>query len=104
MGDGPLAGLRVLQASGDVAVRYCGRLFAQLGAEVMSAIDSDDARIGFAGEAGRAYGRWLDEGKAAITAQAAQGRAWDLVIAGQDAAAVAAAEAAYEAPLLAISW
>jgi crotonobetainyl-CoA:carnitine CoA-transferase CaiB-like acyl-CoA transferase len=29
---GPLAGLTILEASGDVAVRYCGRLFAQLGA------------------------------------------------------------------------
>jgi crotonobetainyl-CoA:carnitine CoA-transferase CaiB-like acyl-CoA transferase len=29
---GPLAGLSILEASGEVAVRYCGRLFAQLGA------------------------------------------------------------------------
>ena len=104
MGDGPLAGLRVLEASGDVAVRYCGRLFAPQGAEVASAIAGDDARIGFAGEAGRAYGRWLDEGKARIDAGAARGGAWDLVIAGQDVEAVAAAEAAYAGPLLALTW
>ena len=35
--DAPLQGLRILEASGDVAVRYCGRLFAQLGAEVVRA-------------------------------------------------------------------
>jgi crotonobetainyl-CoA:carnitine CoA-transferase CaiB-like acyl-CoA transferase len=28
----PLEGLRILEASGEVAVRYRGRLFAQLGA------------------------------------------------------------------------
>jgi crotonobetainyl-CoA:carnitine CoA-transferase CaiB-like acyl-CoA transferase len=104
MGDGPLAGLRVLEASGDVAVRYCARLFVQLGADVSTAIESDDARIGFAGEAGRAYGRWLDQGKARTSSDVAKAGAWDLVIAGQDAAVIAAAEAAYEAPLLAISW
>jgi crotonobetainyl-CoA:carnitine CoA-transferase CaiB-like acyl-CoA transferase len=103
MGEGPLKGLRVLEASGDVAVRYCGRLFAQLGAEVLTVIDADDARIGFAGEAGRAFGRWLDQGKVRAAAGEAGG-AFDLVIAGQDAAAVAAAEAAYEGPILAITW
>src|SRR6516162_5141030 len=105
MGEGPLAGLKVLEASGDVAVRYCARLFAQLGAEVATAIAGDDTRIGFAGEAGRAYGRWLDQGKAPIAVEAAKARAWDLVIAGQDAEAIAAAEAAgYAGPLLALTW
>jgi crotonobetainyl-CoA:carnitine CoA-transferase CaiB-like acyl-CoA transferase len=100
----PLAGLRVLEASGDVAVRYCGRLFAQLGAEVSTAIERDDRRLGFAGEAGLAYGRWLDQGKRRTTPQAAIGETFDLVIAGQDGAAVAAAEAAYDTPLLALTW
>ena len=30
----PLSGLRVVEAQGGVATRYCGRLLAQLGAEV----------------------------------------------------------------------
>jgi crotonobetainyl-CoA:carnitine CoA-transferase CaiB-like acyl-CoA transferase len=104
MGEGPLAGLRVLEASGDVAVRYCGRLFGQLGAEVATAIEGDDARIGFGGEAGRAYGRWLDQGKARTSAEAAQAGVWDLVIAGQDSDAIAAAQGVYDGPLLAITW
>jgi crotonobetainyl-CoA:carnitine CoA-transferase CaiB-like acyl-CoA transferase len=101
---GPLAGLAILEASGDVAVRYCGRLFAQLGASVHTAIAPDDARIGFAGEAGRAYGRWLDAGKHRLSASDDQGRAWDLVIAGQDRMAVEAAAALHRGPLLALTW
>ena len=101
---GPLAGLKVLEDSGEVAVRYCGRLFAQLGASVETAIDSDDTKIGFAGDAGRAYGRWLDQGKARATSRAARGQAFDLVIAGQDRAAVAAAADAFGGPLLALTW
>src|SRR5215470_406805 len=104
MGEGPLTGLRILEASGDVAVRYSGRLFAQLGAEVLTVIDADDAQIGFAGEAGRAYGRWLDQGKARAPAGAVSAGPFDLVIAGQDAAAVAAAEAAHAGPVLALTW
>ena len=101
---GPLTGLSIMETSGQVAVRYCGRLFAQLGADVAAAIVSDDTGIGFAGAAGEAYGRWLDQGKARVTpAQAANCRC-DLVIAGQDAAAVAAAEARFDSPLLAITW
>ncbi|HEV2531413.1 CaiB/BaiF CoA-transferase family protein [Phenylobacterium sp.] len=104
----PLQGLRILEASGDVAVRYCGRLFAQLGAEVAGAGGRDDGRIGYAGELGEAYGRWLDAGKRAL----GDDEGWsgfDLVIAGQDRADVAAAEArlaeAAEPPaLLALTW
>lgn len=106
--DRPLAGLRILEASGEVAVRFCGRLFAQLGAEVVTAAVHDDRRIGYAAGAGRGYGRWLDQDKR----PAANDEPWggfDLVIAGQDGAAVAAAEAraAREAeppPLLALTW
>ncbi|THD79411.1 MAG: CoA transferase [Phenylobacterium sp.] len=107
--DAPLQGLRILEASGDVAVRYCGRLFAQLGAEVVrAAAADDDARLGYAGELGRAYGRWLDQGKR----RAAAGESWagfDLAIAGQDRAAITAARARLadedEPPsLLALTW
>jgi crotonobetainyl-CoA:carnitine CoA-transferase CaiB-like acyl-CoA transferase len=101
---GPLEGLTILEASGGVAVRYSGRLFAQLGAAVETAIDADDTAIGFAGEAGRAYGRWLDQGKARVAADAARTRRYDLAIAGQGPDEIAAAAAAYDAPLLAISW
>ncbi|MFL5297890.1 MAG: CoA transferase [Phenylobacterium sp.] len=102
---GPLAGLRILEAAGDVAVRYCGRLFAQLGAEVTSLIEADDRRIGFAGEAGLAYGRWLDQGKARAPQRALDGNAFDLVIAGQQPSDVAAAAARFpDTPLLALTW
>ncbi len=86
--DGPLSDLRILELGGDVAVRYCGRLFALLGAAV-TRLDSaaGDDRIGRGGASGEAFGRWLDEGK-----QAGDGAAFNLVICGQDLAAVAAAE------------
>ena len=98
----PLEGLSILEASGDVAVRYCGRLFAQLGARVTTAIDPDDRGIGFADEAGRAYGRWLDQGKTAMAGESAG--AFDLVIAGQDPASVAAAHARHSCPVLGLTW
>lgn len=106
--DGPLAGLRVLEASGEVATRYCGRLFAQLGADVASAAVHDDTVIGYGGDLGRAYGRWLDAGKAVVDPEASWS-GYDLVIAGQDAGAIAAAEARQaetaEPPmLLALTW
>ncbi len=104
MTQGPLAGLSILEASGQVAVRYCGRLFAQLGADVATLIAEDDRRIGFAGEAGEAYGRWLDQGKRRVSAAEADDARYDLVVAGQDAAAVAAAAARFKGPLLAITW
>jgi hypothetical protein len=104
----PLEGLRILEASGQVAVRYCGRLFAQLGAEVATAIEADDALIGYAGELGEAYGRWLDQDKRPPD-QAPDWSGFDLVIAGQDAAAIAAAQAtlagtADPPALLALTW
>ena len=105
----PLEGLRVLEHSGDVATRYCGRLFARQGARVTRIVGGDDGRLGFAGAAGRAFGAWLDEGKQAADAAAAAHGAFDLIIAGQDTAGVAAAEAfrAAQAPgasLLALTW
>lgn len=104
--DAPLLGLRVLEAAGSVAVRYCGRLFAQLGAEVVQArASSEDAGLGYAGPAGEAYGRWLDAGKRTGGVEGA----FDLVIAGQDPSAVTAAEDLVAgmdgAPtLLALTW
>jgi crotonobetainyl-CoA:carnitine CoA-transferase CaiB-like acyl-CoA transferase len=104
----PLAGLRVLEHSGDVATRYCGRLFAASGADVVRIGPSDDTRLGYAGEAGRAYGTWLDQRKRIVDDGAAEGP-FDLIIAGQDRGAIAAAEtfraARPERPsLLALTW
>ncbi|WP_293905402.1 CoA transferase [Phenylobacterium sp.] len=102
--DSLLAGLTVVEASRGVAVRYCGRLFAQLGATVVRAEGGDDQAIGYGGEAGEAYGRWLDQDKVATAAGPV-----DLVIAGQDASGVAVGEAlAAGSPgapaLLALTW
>lgn len=103
----PLAGFTVVEASGEGAVRYCGRLFAALGARVVRAHHSDDAAIGYAGEAGIAYGRWLDQGKAAGDLDAID--ACDLVIGGQDAQGIERAQAfasrlAERPVLLALTW
>lgn len=100
-----LQGLTVLEAADGVAVRYCGRLFAQLGATVVrrADADADDRLIGYAGEAGHAYGRWLDAGKLADRAD----RPVDLVIGGQDQEGVtegALLADAHAAVLLAITW
>lgn len=100
-----LDGLVVVERSRDVAVRYCGRLFAQLGARVSRAAGGDDTGIGYGGKAGEAYGRWLDDGK---TTAAPEGHV-DLVIAGLDEASSAAGEAFAQAhpsqpSLLVINW
>ncbi len=84
-----LTGLTVVEASRGVAVRYCGRLFAQLGATVVKAAGGDDTAIGYAGAAGEAYGAWLDAGKVAARPDGGV----DLVIAGMDVEGVAAGEA-----------
>jgi len=105
MQQGLLSGLVVIEATHGVAVRFCGRLFAQLGATVVRAASGDDTVIGYGGDAGEAYGRWLDVGKLSTAPEGAA----DLVIAGQDAAGVAAGEALVarlggESALLAIRW
>jgi crotonobetainyl-CoA:carnitine CoA-transferase CaiB-like acyl-CoA transferase len=107
--DEPLAGFRILELSGDVAVRYCGRLFAQGGAVVSRVAAGDDARLGYAGEAGRAYGAWLDERKTILAAAPANLSSFDLVIAGQDVAHVAEVErfrgrGSARPTLLALTW
>jgi crotonobetainyl-CoA:carnitine CoA-transferase CaiB-like acyl-CoA transferase len=84
----PLSKLRVLELGGDVAVRYCGRLFASQGALVTRVGETDDTLLGQGGEAGVAYGQWLDQGKS-ISSAAGDGH-FDLVIAGQTQGAVEA--------------
>lgn len=107
----PLSGLRVLELAGEVATRYCGSLFARLGAEVVQlAANADDDRIGYGGDAGRAFGRWLDQAKTAVEALDMADQRFDLVIAGQDAAsrdrveAITAGLAGIVGPMLSITW
>ena len=92
----PLAGLRVVEAGGEVATRYCGRLLAQLGASVVQVGDRSNAEVCQPGAAGRAFNAWLDDKKTVVadltTALASLDGASDksLVIAGQTPAQVAA--------------
>lgn len=97
-----LSDLVVVEASRDVAVRHCGRLFARLGATVSRACGGDDTAIGYGGSGGEAFGRWLDAGKTKETAARA-----DLVIGGQTPEGVAEGErlaGQLGAVLLEIRW
>jgi crotonobetainyl-CoA:carnitine CoA-transferase CaiB-like acyl-CoA transferase len=106
----PLSHLRVLELPGGVATRYCGRLFAQLGATVVAAGPDRDTEPAGLAAAGGAYARWLDAGKQRGPATARAVADADLVIAGQDEDAVArareliAAAGAGAPALLAIWW
>ena len=101
-----LSDITVLETGDGIAVRYLGHLFCEFGARVIRAAPADDARIGYAGHCGEAYGRWLDQGKSAGPAVA--GECIDLVVGGQDSAGVARAKALAEqtpgAMLLALTW
>jgi crotonobetainyl-CoA:carnitine CoA-transferase CaiB-like acyl-CoA transferase len=88
-GRGPLSGVGVVEAAGEIGVRYCGRLLAGLGASVVM-VGTSDRR-----PADGAFAAWLDAGKAlapdlatAIAALPA-GADGPLVLAGQTPAAVA---------------
>ncbi|HTX48201.1 MAG TPA: CoA transferase [Caulobacteraceae bacterium] len=104
---GPLAGIAVAELSGEVATRYVGRLFAQLGATVVRVADAGGEPL-----ATPLFAAWLDEGKRLVGAPAEALAALDgaekpLAIAGQGKAAVVAAEALLagrDIPLLALSW
>jgi crotonobetainyl-CoA:carnitine CoA-transferase CaiB-like acyl-CoA transferase len=109
---GPLAGLAVVETAGEIAVRYCGRLFAALGAEVIqvaSHAPEQDER-----PAARAFQAWLDQGKTAApdlasALAALEGRTRPLVIAGQTPAMVGAVDEiirglGVDAVRLALTW
>jgi crotonobetainyl-CoA:carnitine CoA-transferase CaiB-like acyl-CoA transferase len=106
----PLSPLRVLELPGGVATRYCGRLFAQLGATVLAAGPDRDAESASPAAARGAYAQWLDSGKQRVPAAGPAVAGTDLVIAGQDEDAIARARdlvTAAGAPgpsLLAIRW
>ncbi len=93
-----------------MATRYCGRLFAQLGATVLAAEPDGTARPGGRARTARAYGQWLGHRKHRVRSAPDAARAAHLVIAGQDEAGVAAARqlvAAAGPPvpvLLALRW
>lgn len=102
---GPLSGIAVVEAGEGEAVRYCGRLFATLGANVV--------RIGDPAPTEDLFGRWLDEAKAPAAsldeALEACGDPRRLVLAGTDPGSIADVErrlaAMVEAPtLLALTW
>ena len=106
----PLAGITVVEIGAEVGVRYCGRLFAALGAEVLRpAGERDDRRLGYAEIAGDAYGLWLDEHKIERAPADLLSRPCHLVIGGQDLAAIAEAERLANQhpdcpPLLRLAW
>jgi hypothetical protein len=93
-----------------VATRYCGRLFAQLGATVMTPGHDQDSELGLIAETAAAYAQWLGAGQQRVPAAAPAVAQADLVIAGQDEDMVAQARkliTAAGAPrpaLLAIRW
>ncbi len=106
--EAPLQHLRVLEIGGAVAVRYCGRLFARLGAEVTRiAGGMADDQLGYGGASGRAYAAWLDDGKAPVDSPG--DGPFDLVIGGQTAGEVAsaarlAADLAGKPTALGLTW
>ena len=88
----PLADLTVVELSGDIATRYCGKLFAEHGARVIAAYAPANDRLAYGGASAAAYAAWLDAGKEMQSTQPA-GITPDIVIAGQTPADVASAGA-----------
>jgi crotonobetainyl-CoA:carnitine CoA-transferase CaiB-like acyl-CoA transferase len=104
----PLADLVVVEVSGDVATRYCGKLFAEHGARVITAYRPENGRLGYGGDAGAAYAAWLDSRKE-FAGELPAGIAPDLVIAGQTPEDIATAETLVggfvrQPLLLALTW
>ncbi|HWK35918.1 CoA transferase [Sphingomonas sp.] len=101
----PLGGVTLVipDPGASVAARYCGRLFAAFGADVVQPAPGPgaDAAIGYGGAAGEAFGRWLDQGKRLISA--ADARAAADRLAGPSCAIIGAAPdgaTADDAPLI----
>jgi crotonobetainyl-CoA:carnitine CoA-transferase CaiB-like acyl-CoA transferase len=111
----PLSGLRVVEAQGEIATRYVGRLFSGLGASVVQIGERFSESVAQPGKAGRAFNTWLDQGKRVVpdleTAMATLKGASDksLVIAGQSPVATRTVDSALaslgcEAVRLGITW
>ena len=74
----PLAGIRIVEAGGGLALRLAGRLLADAGADVVRAPLVDDPLL--AQPYGADWAAWLDEGKPVSDAVAADlARAWLLL-------------------------
>lgn len=73
----PLARFSVVNLAPSISARYCGRLLAVLGADVVQPFSdaAADARLGYGGAAGEAFGRWLDQDKRQITCPEAKAAA-----------------------------
>src|ERR1700730_19029591 len=104
----PLSDLVVIEISGDVATRYCGKLFAEHGAKVIQTFRSDNYHAGYGGTASAAYGAWLDHRKIQAASLPADVEP-DLIIAGQTPNDIRRAEAMvadFRRPplLLALTW
>ena len=104
----PLADLTIIEMAGDIATRYCGKLFAAHGARVIALGARRDDQLGYGGASAAAYAAWLDHGKEMVSAIQANITP-DLVIAGQTRADIARAEAivagfAHRPLLLALTW
>ncbi len=80
----PLSGLTVREHPDNLAIRYCGRLLAVLGARVEQVGTPSTTGLGQGGTATAALSAWLDQGK--LVAADASGPA-DLVIAADPDAA-----------------
>lgn len=78
MKEGALAGLTILEHPENVAIRYCGKLFAAHGARVLQAASPPSGGIGYGGTATEAFSAWLDHGKTRLSAERAE--TFDLVL------------------------
>lgn len=104
----PLADLTIIELAGDIATRYCGKLFAAHGARVIAVGARRDGQLAYGGASATAYAAWLDHGKEMLSVIPAD-CAPDLVIAGQTNADIAHGEAivagfARRPLLLALTW
>jgi crotonobetainyl-CoA:carnitine CoA-transferase CaiB-like acyl-CoA transferase len=92
----------VVEVASDPGARYCGRLFAVLGARVIRVAPVARVLPGAAGAG--AFEAWLDEDKAEVAsfeaALAALGSAPQVVVAGQDRVLIAEVDAALRARAL----
>ncbi len=86
---GPLSDLTILEASGDIATRYCAKLFADHGARVIQTHAPGNDRLAYGGPSAAAYATWLDHGKEHTLPP---GTPIDLVIGGQTPAEAAQTE------------
>ncbi|MFT3977859.1 MAG: hypothetical protein QM688_12215, partial [Sphingomonas bacterium] len=88
----PLQGISLVILNMSIAARYCGRLFAAFGADVVQPVPEAgaDRLLGYGGLAGEAFGRWLDQGKRLVARSDAEAAA--VRLAGPSGALIVVAE------------